>query len=71
MGIGIGLYNLLALTVLLLALARVPGTIYFPAHGCAVVILDNLAAHFFWREPLSKSAFFGAIIGSVAMILVW
>jgi drug/metabolite transporter (DMT)-like permease len=70
MGIGIGLYNLLALTVILIALAKVPGTVYFPAHGCAVVILDNLAAHFFWREPLSKAALWGAILGAVAMILV-
>jgi drug/metabolite transporter (DMT)-like permease len=70
MGAGIGLYNLLALSVNLVALSKVPGTLYFPLQGCAVVILDNLFAQFWWKEPLSRPAMAGAALGVLAMILV-
>jgi drug/metabolite transporter (DMT)-like permease len=70
MGGGIGLYNLLALSVNLVALSKVPGTLYFPLQGCAVVILDNLFAQFWWKEPLSRPAMAGAALGVLAMALV-
>lgn len=70
MGIGIGLYNLLALSVNLIALSKVPGTLYFPVQGCAVVLLDNLFAQFWWKEPLTRPAMAGAALGILAMILV-
>ncbi|MBI2505962.1 MAG: hypothetical protein HYW07_22330 [Candidatus Latescibacteria bacterium] len=70
MGTGIGLYNLLALSVNLIALSQVPGTLYFPLQGCAVVLLDNLFAQFWWKEPLSRPALAGAALGVLAMVLV-
>ena len=69
-GLGIGLYNLVALAVLLTALSRVPGTVFFPVHGCAVVILDNLCSRFVWREPLTARTLVGAALGAVSMLLV-
>ena len=70
MGLGIGLYNLLALSVNLIALSKVPGTLYFPLQGCAVVLLDNLCAQFWWKEPLSRPAMAGVALGVLSIILV-
>jgi drug/metabolite transporter (DMT)-like permease len=70
MGAGIGAYNLVCLAVILTALSRVPGTIFFPLHGCAVVILDNAFAHFYWRERLDRWTVAGAALGACAMLLV-
>ena len=70
MGMGIGLYNLLALSSNLVALSKVPGILYFPLMGCAVVLLDNLCAQFWWKEPLSRPALAGAALGVLAMIMV-
>ncbi|MCC7263816.1 MAG: hypothetical protein IT369_14985 [Candidatus Latescibacteria bacterium] len=70
MGVGIGLYNLVTLSFNLIALSKVPGTLYFPLQGCTVVLLDNLCAQFWWKEPLSRPALAGAALGVVAMILV-
>ncbi len=70
MGAGIGLFNLMALTILLTALTQVKGTVFFPLQGCAVVILDNLCAHFIWRESLSRRAAIGALLGALAMLLI-
>jgi drug/metabolite transporter (DMT)-like permease len=69
-GSGIGLYNLLALSVILFTLSQVPGTVFFPLLGCTVVILDNLCAHFFWKESLSRLAAAGVALGLVAILLV-
>lgn len=70
MGLVIGLYNLVTLSFNLLALSKVPGTLYFPLQGCAVVLLDNLCAQFWWKEPLSRPALAGAALGVLAMLLV-
>lgn len=70
MGVGIGLYNLVTLSVNLIALSKAPGTLYFPLQGCAVVLLDNLFAQFWWKEPLSRPAMAGAALGVLAMLLV-
>ena len=70
MGAGIGLYNLAALGVVLTALSVAPGTVFFPLQGCSVVILDNLFAHFFWKERLSWPARIGAGLGALSMLLV-
>ena len=70
MGIGIGLYNLVALVVILTTLSRVPGTVFFPVLGCTVVTLDNLAAHFYWKEPLSPPAVAGVALAVCAIFLV-
>ena len=47
MGAGIGSFNLVALSIILMTLERVPGTVFFPLMGCGVVILDNLTAPLF------------------------
>lgn len=70
MGGGIGVYNLLALGVMLTALSAIPGTTFFPIHGCAVVILDSLFAHFYWKEKLGPLAALGALLGASSMLLV-
>jgi drug/metabolite transporter (DMT)-like permease len=70
MGAGIGVFSSLALTINLVALSHVPGTIYFPIMGSAVVLMDNLAAHFFWREPLRRGGFAGASLAIFAIVLV-
>jgi drug/metabolite transporter (DMT)-like permease len=69
-GLGIGLYNTLALSVVLTALSVVPGTVYFPIVGCSVVLLDNLSAHFFWKEYLTRPAIAGVCLAVVAITLV-
>ena len=70
-GAGIGLYNGLALSVVLTALSVVPGTVYFPIAGCSIVLLDNLFAHFYWQEPLSKPgiAGVGLAMGAIALVM--
>jgi hypothetical protein len=70
MGGGIGVYNLLALGAVLTALSVIAGTTFFPIHGCAVVILDNLFAHFYWKERLGPLAALGALLGASSMLLV-
>lgn len=70
MGGGIGLFSSLALSINLVALSRVPGTIYFPIMGSAVVLMDNLTAHFFWKEPLRKTGVAGASLAIIAILLV-
>ena len=45
-------------------------TVFFPLQGCAVVIMDNLFAHFFWKEPLGRSAMAGAALGAISMLLI-
>ena len=69
MGAVIGTYNLLALLILLTALEHVPGTLFFPLLGCTVVALDNLCAHFVWRERLSRRSFFGVCLAVGAVLL--
>ncbi len=70
MGLGIGLYNMTALLVILTTLSKVPGAVFFPVLGCAVVILDNISAHFYWKEYLSRPAVVGVILAVGAIILV-
>ncbi len=70
MGAGIGSFNLVALTVILLTLQRVPGTVFFPLMGCGVVILDNLTAPLLWKEPISRAALCGVGVGVLAVVLV-
>ncbi|MBI3831641.1 MAG: hypothetical protein HY291_19125 [Planctomycetes bacterium] len=71
MGALIGVYNMLNLIVILIALSLVPRTVYFPVSGCAVVIMDNLFAHFFWKERLRLPGMVGAALGAAAMLLVF
>ena len=70
MGAIIGLLNLMALVVILLALRQIPGTVFFPAVGCTVVVMDQLSAHFIWKEPVTVPARWGALLAVVAMFLV-
>ena len=69
-GVLIGIYNLVGLIALLTALNHVPGTIFFPLLGCTVVTLDNLAAHFFWKERLDRAALFGVGLALAAILIV-
>ncbi|MDP6040070.1 MAG: EamA family transporter, partial [Candidatus Latescibacteria bacterium] len=69
-GISIGLYNAITLSVILTALSVVPGTLYFPVVGCSVVLLDNLFTHIFWKEHLSRPAIAGVAMAVLAIVLV-
>jgi drug/metabolite transporter (DMT)-like permease len=69
-GAGIGVYNLIALLVILTALGQVPGTVFFPLMGCTVVILDNLTARFIWREALPPTALAGIGTALLAILFV-
>ncbi len=71
MGVGIGLFNGIALVIMLAALSRFDGAQYFPINGCAVVILDFLFAHFLWKERLSALTIAGAVLGGCSMFLVF
>jgi drug/metabolite transporter (DMT)-like permease len=70
MGAGIGLFNVVALLVILVTLSDRSAAVYFPVVGCTVVILDGLFAHFFWKERLSSLAWLGAGLVVVAMVIV-
>ena len=70
MGTGIGLYNLVALALMYVTLSQVPGTVFFALQGCAVVIMDNLFAQFYWKETLSLPAKIGAGLGAISVLLV-
>ncbi len=69
-GIGLGAYNALALSVIMLTLSRLPGTLFFPATGCSVILLDNLSAHFFWKERLNRLSAAGVALAILAVALV-
>jgi drug/metabolite transporter (DMT)-like permease len=69
-GASIGLFNLIALAVILTALAQIQGTVFFPLSGCGVVVLDNLFAHYIWKEPLGRIGLAGAVLGAFSMLLV-
>ncbi len=66
----IGVYNVFALCAVLIALSHLPGTLFFPAIGCSVILLDNLAAHFFWQERLNLTAAAGVAVAALAIFLV-
>ncbi|MCW8132173.1 MAG: hypothetical protein KIS92_17635 [Planctomycetota bacterium] len=66
----IGLYNLANLIVVLITLSMVPRAVFFPIVGCSVVIMDNLFAHFVWKERLRAPALIGAFISAAAMLMV-
>ena len=70
LGVFIGAYNAAALCVILIALSKLPGTLFFPALGCSVVLLDNLFAHFFWREHLNRPAVAGVGVAILSLLLV-
>jgi drug/metabolite transporter (DMT)-like permease len=70
MGTGIGVFNAMALSINLVALSHIPGTIYFPIMGSAVVLMDNVTAHFFWKEPLGRRSVAGASLAILAILLV-
>ncbi len=70
MGMGLGTYNALALCVIMVTLSRLPGTLFFPASGCSVILLDNLSAHFFWKERLNRVAAAGVGLAILAVALV-
>lgn len=70
LGIFIGFYNVLALCVIMTALSKLPGTLFFPTLGCSVVVLDNLFAHFYWKERLPRPAIAGVGIAVLAVLLV-
>ena len=69
-GAVIGTYNLFGLIVLLTALNHVSAAVFFPLMGCVVVALDNLAAHFYWRERLDRQAMIGVGLALIAITLV-
>ncbi len=71
MGAGIGLFNGIALVIMLIALSRFDGAQYYPINGCAVVIMDCLFAHFLWKERLSALTIAGAALGGCSMFLVF
>lgn len=70
LGIFIGAYNTAALCVIMIALSKLPGTLFFPVLGCSVVLLDNLFAHFFWKEHLNRPAVAGVGIAILSLALV-
>lgn len=70
MGIGIGLFNLVALGTILKVLTELDGTLFFPVTGCLVVLLDGLFAHLWWKERLGRLGAFGAGLAALAMLLV-
>ena len=70
LGIFIGAYNAVALCVILTALSKLPGTLFFPVMGCSVVLLDNLFAHFYWNEHLNRPAIAGVGIALLSLALV-
>lgn len=70
LGIFIGAYNAIALCVILIALSKLPGTLFFPVVGCSVVLLDNLFAHFYWNEHLNRPAIAGVGIAILSLALV-
>ena len=70
LGVFIGAYNALALCIIMITLSKLPGTLFFPVVGCSVVLLDNAAAHFFWRERLNRTAAAGVVVAALAIVLV-
>lgn len=70
LGIFIGLYNAVALCVIMTALSHLPGTLFFPVLGCSVVLLDNLFAHYYWQEHLPRPAMAGVGFAIIAVLLI-
>jgi len=70
LGLALGLYNACAFPLVMTALEHWPGTIYFPVTGCGALILDNLCAHYFWREKLTPLAIAGAVLAALALVLI-
>jgi hypothetical protein len=70
MGVGIGLFNLVALATTLTALMHLDRTLFFPVTGCLVVLLDGLFAHLWWKERMGRVGALGAGLGALALLLV-
>jgi drug/metabolite transporter (DMT)-like permease len=70
MGATIGFYNAVVLCIVMIALSKMPGTLFFPIMGCSVVVLDNLAAHFVWKERLNRLAGVGVGVAVLGIVLV-
>ena len=70
LGAGIGLYNAISMPVVFIALSHFPGTFYFPITGCSVVVIDNLFAHYFWKERLSRLTVIGVGVAVASLLLM-
>ena len=70
MGATIGFYNAVVLCVVMITLSKMPGTLFFPIMGCSVVLLDNLTAHFVWKERLNRLAGVGVGVAVLGIVLV-
>lgn len=66
----VGAYNSLTLPVIMIALSYLPGTQYFPLAACGAVVLDNLCAHFIWRERLTPTNTLGVLMALVSLALI-
>jgi multidrug transporter EmrE-like cation transporter len=70
MGVVIGLYNAMALCIIMYTLSQLPGTLFYPIVGVSTVLLDNLAAHFVWQDRLNRLAVAGVVVALAAIGLV-
>ena len=70
MGATIGFYNAVVLCIVMITLSKMPGTLFFPIMGCSVVLLDNLTAHFVWKERLNRLTGVGVGVAVLGIVLV-
>lgn len=70
MGIGIGLFNLVALSTILATLAVFHAVVFFPVLGSTTVILESVTAHFLWKERVRPVAWCGVGLAVVAIVMV-
>lgn len=70
MGVGLGLCNVLQLSVLLAALREVPGAVAFPVHSAGTVLLITLAGWIVWRERHGPVTLLGIAAALAGLVLV-
>ena len=68
-GVLLGVFNILALISILLALTVVPAVILYPTSGCLMLCLNVMLGCWIWKETLSKRQVLGLILAIGVVIL--
>jgi drug/metabolite transporter (DMT)-like permease len=69
-GVKLGLVNAGTLVTYMLALAQLPGVLFFPAQAAGGLVLNAIFAAWFWEERFAPRTLAGMAVAAVGLVLV-
>lgn len=70
-GVGLGLVNMAACCSAVVAVAQLPGALFFPVNAVAVIVVTMIAAALLWKERFGRPAFTGLALAGAAIVLIF